>query len=268
VRTRGPTRGLPPAGRDALISAIAEALLIERALPTLLDPDAHAVTMILSRIGAMAEAEGLVRVLQPYTAASWCDGAAVCDDHGAIQPTWYVKRRQGWSKYEQWKWELERDTQEVARDGKKKGWASYDDWQKFWRSQRDAVLVLRGLFVRAALEHDHGTWMLRSHGAEPDVIRVEVRPGAAASPEDVLRAHRAGRAALERALEVGGALPPNPDVLLPVTRTLTFRPPARAGGTYGFELEDFATGWIDRGAVRQLEDAIRRAWYLSWSRMP
>ena len=32
----------PPASRDALIAGIAEALLIERALPTLLDPDAHA----------------------------------------------------------------------------------------------------------------------------------------------------------------------------------------------------------------------------------
>jgi hypothetical protein len=131
---------------------------------------------------------------------------------------------------------------------------------------RDAVLVLRGLFVRAALDGEHGTWMIRAAAAEPDVIRVEVKSGAPSKPADVLRTHLAGRAELERVLEHGGALPPNPDVLLPVTRTLTYRPPLRPGESYGVEIEDFSTGWVDRGTARDLELAIRRAWYLAWSR--
>jgi hypothetical protein len=105
-----------------------------------------------------------------------------------------------------------------------------------------------------------------SAAAEPDVVRVEIRPGVREAPEAVLRAHAAGRAALDRALEHGGALPPNPDVLLPVTRTLTYRAPLRPGEPYGVEIEDFATGWVDRGTARDLSLAIRRAWHLAWSR--
>jgi len=67
-------------------------------------------------------------------------------------------------------------------------------------------------------------------------------------------------------LEAGGKLPPNPDVLLPVTRTLTYRPPLRAGESFGVEIEDFATGWVDRGTFKDLALAIRRAWQLGWSR--
>jgi hypothetical protein len=121
--------------------------------------------------------------------------------------------------------------------------------------------------VRAALGNEHGTWMIRAAAAEPDVVRVEIRPGAARPPLDVLRAHLAGRRELDRVLEVGGALPPNPDALLAVTRTLTYRPPLRPGDSYGFEIEDFSTGWVDRGTARDLAAAIRRAWYLGWSKV-
>jgi hypothetical protein len=55
-------------------------------------------------------------------------------------------------------------------------------------------------------------------------------------------------------------------VLLPVTRTLTYRPPLRPGETFGVEIEDFGTGWVDRGTARDLQLAIRRAWHLAWSR--
>jgi len=51
-----------------------------------------------------------------------------------------------------------------------------------------------------------------------------------------------------------------------VTRTLTYRPPVRPGEPYGVEIEDFATGWVDRGTARDLASAIRRAWHLAWSR--
>ena len=69
-----------------------------------------------------------------------------------------------------------------------------------------------------------------------------------------MRAHLAARRELERVLEAGGALPPNPDALLPVTRTLTYRTPLRAGEPFHVELEDFATGWVDRGSYRDLTD--------------
>ena len=73
--------------------------------------------------------------------------------------------------------------------------------------------------------NDHGTWMIRAAAAEPDVVRVEVRPGARKSPAERAEGTPRARRELDRVLEHGGALPPNPDVLLPVTRTLTYRPP-------------------------------------------
>jgi hypothetical protein len=81
-----------------------------------------------------------------------------------------------------------------------------------------------------------------------------------------LAAHVAARAELERVLEHGGPLPPNPDVLLPVTRTINYRAPLRPGDAFQIELEDFATGWVDRGMVKDIPHAVRRAWHLAWSR--
>jgi len=131
---------------------------------------------------------------------------------------------------------------------------------------RDVALLLRGLFVRTAMEGEHGTWMVRAAAAEPDVIRVEVRSGISGTAKDVLAKHVAARAELERVLDAGGPLPPNPDSLLPVTRTVTYRSPLRAGESFHVEMEDFATGWVDRGNYRDLATAIRRAWHLAWSR--
>jgi hypothetical protein len=130
----------------------------------------------------------------------------------------------------------------------------------------DVVLVLRGLFVREALAGEHGTWFVRAAAAEPDIVRVEIRPGAARPALDILKAHLAARRELERVLDAGGALPPNPDSLLPVTRTLTYRPPLRSGEPTHVEIEDFSTGWVDRGPFRDVPTAIRRAWHLAWSR--
>ena len=87
-----------------------------------------------------------------------------------------------------------------------------------------------------------------------------------ATVPDTLRAHLAARRELERVLEVGGGMPPNPDVLLPVTRTIAYRAPLRPSEPYAIEIEDFATGWVDRGRAHDLVPAIRRAWYLAWSR--
>ena len=227
TRSRGASRpARPPANRDAVVAGIAEALLIERALPALLDPDAHAVTCVISRIGATANAHGVAIVAQALATDAWRDDAAALAADGSI-------------------------TALPATD---------------FVAIRDVAITLRGLFVRAALANDHGTWMIRATAAEPDVVRVELRPGAGTPPGDVLRAHLAGRRELDRVLEVGGALPANPDQLLPVTRTLTYRPPLRPGDSYGVEIEDFSTGWVDRGTARDLGAAIRRAWYLGWSK--
>src|SRR5258705_13938807 len=77
----------PPASREALIAGIAEAHLIERALPTLADPDAHAVTVILSRIGA-TKGDGLIGIAQLYVyiGSPWFDAGAHADEKGEIGP--------------------------------------------------------------------------------------------------------------------------------------------------------------------------------------
>ncbi|MDB4957289.1 MAG: ATP-dependent Clp protease ATP-binding subunit ClpA [Myxococcales bacterium] len=237
-RTGGAARvARPPVARDALIEGIAETLLIERALPTLLDPDAHAITMVLSRVGA-AHGFGLVNLTHVFSSQkAWFEAGAQADESGNI-----------------------------GRMVAGKATGTYDEWQRFWRARRDVAIVLRGLFVRAALESDHGTWMVNAAAAEPDIVRVEIRPGAARAPQDVLRDHVAARRELERVLDTGGALPANPDVLLPVTRTITYRAPLRTGEAFPVTVEDFATGWIDHGNVKELAQAVRRAWHLSWSR--
>ncbi|HEU4615309.1 MAG TPA: AAA family ATPase, partial [Kofleriaceae bacterium] len=238
-RTRGPGgTPRPPAARDALVAGIAEALLIERALPSLLDPDAHAATVVLSRIGA-ANGDGLIAVAQVYSQAkSWFEAGSIAGDDGEIH---------------------------ALRTGKST--STWDVWQKYWRTRRDVVVIERGLFVREALATDHGTWMLRAAAAEPDIIRVEVRGGASKPAEQVLREHLAARRELDRVLEAGGALPPNPDVLLPVTRTVTSRAALLFWSKpFEIEIEDFATGWSDRQTLPDVPAAIRRCWHLAWSR--
>jgi hypothetical protein len=220
---------LPPAGRDALIAGIAEALLLERGLPELLDPAAHAVTAVISQIGATATAGGVAIATRALATEAWLDSGAALTASGQLT-------------------ELPRDLAHGVDVG------------------RDVALALRGLFVRTALAGEHGTWMIRATAAEPDVVRVELRPGIAAPPREVLRAHAAARKELDRVLDAGGALPPNPDALLPVTRALTYRPPLRPGDSYGVEIEDFSTGWVDRATARDLATAIRRAWHLAWSK--
>ena len=220
-----------PASREALIAGIAEALLIARCLPTLLDPDAHAVTITISRVGASLEAGGIFAVVHTLAQPAWLDEAAFVDDRtGAVKP-------------------MPKGLGELTP------------------SVRDVVLVLRGLFVREALASDHGTWMLRASAAEPDIVRVELRGGVPAEgATGTLKRHLAARKELERVLEHGGVMPPNPDVLLPVTRTINYRAPLRPGDTFQIELEDFATGWVDRGMVKDIPHAVRRAWHLAWSR--
>jgi len=216
----------PSVNRDALIAGIAEALLIERALPTLLDPEAHAATVILSRVGQSTAAGGT------YIAA-----------HVLGQPAWL--------------------DESAFHDGKT---VRALDGLHVTPQVQDMALVLRGLFVREALAGEHGTWFLRAAASEPDIVRVEVRSGAPRSAVDALKAHLAARKELEQVLDRGGALPANPDALLPVARTITYRPSLRPGEPMHVEIEDFSTGWVDRGLHRDVPTAVRRAWCLAWSR--
>jgi ATP-dependent Clp protease ATP-binding subunit ClpA/ATP-dependent Clp protease ATP-binding subunit ClpC len=236
---RGRPVARPPAARDSVLAGIAEAMLIERALPTLTDPDAHAATLVISRIGN-ANGDGIVAVTQvyAYVGSPWFDAGASASDTG-----------------------------EVATFTNGRGSGTFADWQSYWRKRRDVALTVRGLFVRQALETDHGTWMLSAAAAEPDVVRVEVHAGAARPPAEVLREHIAARQAVEHALEHGGALPPNPDALLPVTRTITARAPLFFWATpFDIDVEDFSTGWADRTKVKDIATAVRRCWHLAWSR--
>ncbi|NVB81427.1 MAG: ATP-dependent Clp protease ATP-binding subunit, partial [Kofleriaceae bacterium] len=239
VRLRQKRSPRPPAARDALIAGIAEALLIERALPTLTDPDAHAVSIVMSRIGEV-KGDGLIAVTQVYAnpQSPWFDNGAHADEKG-----------------------------EIGTFNTGKGSGTFADWQKFWRSRRDTAVVLRGLFVREAVANDHGTWMLHAAAAEPDVVRVEVRPGARLPATELIKEHVAARRELERVLEHGGPLPPNPDVLLPVTRTIAGKASMLFWHKpFEIEVEDFATGWVDRVTVANVPAAVRRSWHLAWSR--
>ncbi|HTR55837.1 MAG TPA: AAA family ATPase [Kofleriaceae bacterium] len=241
MRLHRPARGRTPAGRDALVAGIAEALLIERGLPRLLDPTAHATTVVLSRVGT-AQSNGLTAVMQVFALQkAWTEIAAHATDAGEV----------------------------MMMNLGGKGSGNFSDWLTFWRARKDIVTVLRGLFVHEALAHEHGTWLLRAAAAEPDVVRVDVRAGAPLPPDEALRAHLAARRALEHALEHGGALPANPDVLLPVTRTISSRAALWwSQRAFDLEVEDFATGWTDRGQFKDVLSAVRRSWHLAWSRAP
>jgi len=225
-RRGGPTRPAP--NRDALIEGIAEALLLERALPCLLDPDAHAATVVLSRVGQSTASGGTYIAAHVLGQPAWLDDAAFADTKGNVRKL---------------------DNLDVTP------------------IVQDMALVLRGLFVRDALAGEHGTWFLRAAATEPDIVRVEVRAGAPHSAEQTLRTHLAARKELERVLDKGGALPANPDALLPVARTITYRASLRAGEPMTVEIEDFSTGWVDKGLYRDVATAVRRAWCLAWSRV-
>ena len=160
VSIKNGPRARPPA-RDALIAGIAETLP-DRARAA--DPRrsrAHAATVIDRRGSARSNGDGLVAVTQVSR----------------------IRRRRGSTT-------ARTPTRRRDRNGgRRQGFGTFADWQKFWRARKDIAIVLRGLFVREAIANDHGTWMLRAAAAEPDVVRVEVRPGARHSSAELLKDH-------------------------------------------------------------------------------
>jgi ATP-dependent Clp protease ATP-binding subunit ClpA/ATP-dependent Clp protease ATP-binding subunit ClpC len=215
-------RRVPPLDRDRALSDIAMTRLILANLDRLDDPDAHAATVVVSRIGQgrddrrerrPGDLDWLAAIMPPLARTEWLDArvSSAGEDPDLV-----------------------------------------------------TVMVLRDLFVHAAVAGEHGCHVLQSLAGEPDLIRVEVRAGAA-DPAAVLRDHLAARAAFEAAALAGRALPPNPDHLLPVVRTLAYRAPLRPGQPYHVELEDYRTGWVATVDMPSIDAVIRRAMELAWS---
>ncbi|MCX5745002.1 MAG: AAA family ATPase [Proteobacteria bacterium] len=134
----------PPVGRDTLLAGIAEALLLERALPQLLDPTAHAVTVVLSRVGTTASAGGLAIIARSLAHSMWLDEAAWL-------ATPLVGKRQE---------PMAIDATTLGRAMPGGAFAS-----GLPATITDVAIALRGLFVREALANDHGTWMVRAAAA-------------------------------------------------------------------------------------------------------
>ena len=124
--------------------------------------------------------------------------------------------------------------------------------------------VIRELFARAAFAPEHGTHFFQSLTDEPEVYRVEVRPGPAELPV-LLREHAAALAAFEEAQAEGVAGPPNPERLLPAVRTLTTVAGARPGDAFVADVEDFVLGWSTRLTGASLADVVRALWRVRWS---
>ncbi|MBK9032458.1 MAG: AAA family ATPase [Myxococcales bacterium] len=126
------------------------------------------------------------------------------------------------------------------------------------------AFVVREVFARAAFTPEHGTHFFQSLTDEPEVYRVEVRPGAH-ELVPLLRAHAAALAAFEEAQAAGVAGPPNPEALLPAVRTLTYAAGARPGEAFVADVEDFVLGLATRVTAPSLAEVVRALWHVRWS---
>ena len=219
----GERKHRPAASQAELVDALARAELLLRHEPELADPDAHAVTIVISTVGRLGHRprpalEALLRALLPHVdeSAVWADGRAVTG---------------------------------VRLDA----------------PVPHTALVVRALFARAAFGPEHGCHFFQSLTDEPEVYRVEVRPGAG-DLAALLRERVAAIAAFEEAQATGVAGPANPEPLLPAVRTMSHTPPARVGDPITADVEDFVTGIATRLTARALADVVRALWQIRWSR--
>src|SRR5262249_20882493 len=116
-----------------------------------------------------------------------------------------------------------------------------------------------------ALAGEHGSHVFQSQSDEPEIVRCSIRPGVSKA-KDHLAQVVAARHAFEAAVAAGDRAAINPEPLLPVVRTLSWARPTRIGESMPIMIEDFATGMVGAVVARDLEDAIRAAWHVRWSR--
>jgi hypothetical protein len=126
------------------------------------------------------------------------------------------------------------------------------------------VVVRRPLAAPPPGAGAHGCHVVQSLTGEPDLLRIEVRAGAA-DADRVLAAHVEARAEFDEATRAGRPLPANPDRLLPVARVLSYRAPLRPGESFRVELEDFTTGWVATVDMASVAAVVMRAMELRWS---
>jgi hypothetical protein len=246
----GPARRRRPIDRDTALEAIGNGTFLRKHLDQLGDPDAHVVTVSISRVGhGRGAAVPAGDVHQPPGSVAWMarlfHGARwLGGDQGTVS-TWFdagaVRLVDG----------TIRELTDVALLG---------------RPVAHAVLVLRDLLLRPALAAEHGSHVFRSLAGEPEIVRVEILPGARDPRQQVL-AHQRALAAFDDAVDRGGAgeLPPNPESLLPVVRNVGWSAPLRVGESWKVDLEDFVTGWSPSLEVPSVRRAIEIAWWLRWS---
>ncbi len=129
------------------------------------------------------------------------------------------------------------------------------------------AFAVRDLFARAAFTPEHGTHFFQSLTDEPEVYRVEVRPGDQPLAP-LLRAHAEALAAFEAAQAAGVAGPPNPEALLPAVRTLAAAPGQRPGEAFVADVEDFVIGLATRQHAASLAEVVRALWHVRWSHRP
>jgi ATP-dependent Clp protease ATP-binding subunit ClpA/ATP-dependent Clp protease ATP-binding subunit ClpC len=231
-----------PLDRDQALTDIASARLVLANLDRIDDAAAHAATVIVSRIGHGREDRG----------ASAVPGRL--DPVGLIIP---AIARKGWVDAAAVRLRGGRTQRHTGDAGATLAAALAGDAEVI-------VVVLRDLLVHAAVAGEHGCHVVQSLTGEPDLIRVEVRAGAA-DADAVLEAHLAARAAFDEATRAGRPLPPNPDRLLPVARVLSYRSPLRPGESFRVELEDFTTGWVATVDMSSIAAVVMRAMELRWS---
>jgi len=229
-------------GKEDVLENLAEIYFLRQALERVREADRHAIHVELTRVGEAHRKERfgaerdqfLALIAETYaTARGEFRGFCVRDVSGSIH--------QG---------KTARELVEVL--GRVR--------------PRHVVLEIVGLCVRDFFAGEHGCHVRTSLSTTPEIVRVSVAPATPGrTPEDVVREHIEAMEAFEAALERGGALPKNPEELLPVVRRMKFELPEDVGQHFMVDVEDFPLCYATRRRVRGLGEAFRVIWMLRMS---
>ena len=226
--------------RRELLAALAEVEFLRRALATVEDLRRHAVFIELLHLGlarrspALREGAGgslmeaLARAYVSREARGELEGHALRYADGTVE-----------------------EGQELAAG------------LRLARLPEQLVLRVSGLGVLDFFEGETGCHIWRSLARGSDVLRVRVLPAEPGlSPAGFIAAHLERARAFEAALERGGALPDNPESLLPLCREYQFDPPLRPGESAPLEVVDYALGYAGAQRVKSLDLGLPRLWLL------